>query len=122
MYDFFIGRELNPRIGSFDLKEFCELYPGLIGWLVIDLGMLQKQWQVRNVQGVVSKNIGIHGVPDLQALPKYIVSSACDAMCRLILHMLYAIGNASATSTLSFTAVEAIEQTFGITNRQSWGC
>lgn len=53
LYDFFIGRELNPRIGSFDLKEFCELYPGLIGWLVIDLGMLQKQWQVRNVQGVV---------------------------------------------------------------------
>lgn len=28
IYDFFIGRELNPRIGSFDLKEFCELYPG----------------------------------------------------------------------------------------------
>ena len=27
-YDFFIGRELNPRMGSFDLKEFCELYPG----------------------------------------------------------------------------------------------
>ncbi len=47
LYDFFIGRELNPRIGSFDLKEFCELYPGLIGWLVVGLGMLQKQWQVR---------------------------------------------------------------------------
>jgi hypothetical protein len=31
LYDCFIGRELNPRIGSFDLKEFCELYPG--GWL-----------------------------------------------------------------------------------------
>lgn len=29
--DFFIGRELNPRIGSFDLKEFCELYPGGCG-------------------------------------------------------------------------------------------
>ena len=27
-YDFFMGRELNPRIGSIDLKEFCELYPG----------------------------------------------------------------------------------------------
>ena len=31
IYEFFLGRELNPRIGSFDLKEFCELYPGLIG-------------------------------------------------------------------------------------------
>ncbi|KAL0051038.1 hypothetical protein WJX82_000999 [Trebouxia sp. C0006] len=30
IYNFFIGRELNPRIGSFDLKHFCELYPGLI--------------------------------------------------------------------------------------------
>lgn len=46
LYDFFIGRELNPRISCFDLKEFCELYPGLIGWLLIDLGMLQKQRQV----------------------------------------------------------------------------
>jgi hypothetical protein len=46
VYDFFIGRELNPRLGAFDLKEFCELYPGLIGWLAIDLGMLHRQWQV----------------------------------------------------------------------------
>lgn len=38
VYDYFIGRELNPRIGSLDLKEFCELRPGLIGWLVINLG------------------------------------------------------------------------------------
>lgn len=33
LYDFFIGRELNPRIGNFDLKYFCELRPGLIGWV-----------------------------------------------------------------------------------------
>ena len=45
IYNFFIGRELNPRIGTFDLKHFCELYPGLIGWLMIDLGMLQKQYE-----------------------------------------------------------------------------
>jgi len=47
VYDFFIGRELNPRLGSLDLKEFCELYPGLIGWLLIDIAMAYKQWQVR---------------------------------------------------------------------------
>lgn len=40
IYDFFIGRELNPRIGSFDLKYFCELRPGLMGWVVINLAML----------------------------------------------------------------------------------
>ena len=28
LYDFYIGRELNPRIGSFDWKYFCELRPG----------------------------------------------------------------------------------------------
>jgi hypothetical protein len=31
VYDFFIGRQLNPRLGSLDLKEFCELYPGESG-------------------------------------------------------------------------------------------
>ncbi|XP_029790781.1 delta(14)-sterol reductase isoform X2 [Suricata suricatta] len=40
IYDFFIGRELNPRIGTFDLKYFCELRPGLIGWVVVNLAML----------------------------------------------------------------------------------
>merc|ERR1712176_693637 len=44
IYDFFIGRELNPRIGSFDLKEFCELRPGLIGWAVLNMGMAAKQY------------------------------------------------------------------------------
>lgn len=43
IYDFFIGRELNPRIGTFDLKEFCELRPGLIGWLAINIGMAFEQ-------------------------------------------------------------------------------
>lgn len=43
LYDFFIGRELNPRIGPVDLKFFCELRPGLIGWVILNLGMLSKQ-------------------------------------------------------------------------------
>jgi delta14-sterol reductase/lamin-B receptor len=52
LYDFFIGRELNPRIGSLDLKQFCELRPGLIGWLVINLGMATQQYLVnRSVSG-----------------------------------------------------------------------
>lgn len=28
-----MGRELNPRTGKFDWKFFCELRPGLIGWV-----------------------------------------------------------------------------------------
>ncbi|XP_064407807.1 delta(14)-sterol reductase TM7SF2 [Latimeria chalumnae] len=47
IYDFFIGHELNPRIGSFDLKYFCELRPGLIGWVVINLSMLIKEMELR---------------------------------------------------------------------------
>lgn len=39
-----IGRELNPRIGSFDIKFFTELRPGLIGWVVINLCMACKQY------------------------------------------------------------------------------
>ncbi|XP_013884591.1 lamin-B receptor [Austrofundulus limnaeus] len=38
-YDFFKGRELNPRINNFDLKFFCEMRPGLIGWCLINLAM-----------------------------------------------------------------------------------
>ncbi|RKP23271.1 ERG4/ERG24 ergosterol biosynthesis protein [Syncephalis pseudoplumigaleata] len=36
VYDYFIGRELNPRVGQFDIKCFTELRPGLIGWLVVN--------------------------------------------------------------------------------------
>jgi hypothetical protein len=41
-------RELNPRLmaGTFDLKVFCELTPGLIGWLLLDLGFAAKQYAV----------------------------------------------------------------------------
>lgn len=46
-YDFFIGRELNPRIQNFDLKYFCELRPGLIGWVVINFGLLMKEVELR---------------------------------------------------------------------------
>ena len=46
VYDFFIGRELNPRVGRFfDLKQFCELQPGLIGWVVVNAACLHHQWR-----------------------------------------------------------------------------
>lgn len=47
IYDFFIGRELNPRVGAFDWKYFCELRPGLIGWCVLNVGMAVKQLQLK---------------------------------------------------------------------------
>ncbi|KAK0550910.1 erg24, C-14 sterol reductase [Tilletia horrida] len=44
IFDWFIGRELNPRIGSFDIKSFNELRPGLILWVVLDLSAAAKQY------------------------------------------------------------------------------
>jgi len=45
-YNFFIGQLLNPRDGEFDWKEFCELRPGLIGWLVVNLAMATKAYHL----------------------------------------------------------------------------
>lgn len=46
--DYFYGTALNPRIPpvtGFDLKWFCECRPGLIGWIVLDLGMAAAQYE-----------------------------------------------------------------------------
>lgn len=45
IYDFFMGHELNPRIGPLDLKFFCELRPGLIGWVVLNFAFLLEAYQ-----------------------------------------------------------------------------
>ncbi|XP_053134523.1 delta(14)-sterol reductase TM7SF2 [Hemicordylus capensis] len=47
IYDFFMGHELNPRLGGFDLKFFCELRPGLLGWALINMAMLVKETELR---------------------------------------------------------------------------
>jgi len=43
IYDWFIGRELNPSIGSFDIKSFNELRPGLILWVLVNISMVCEQ-------------------------------------------------------------------------------
>lgn len=49
IYDWFIGRELNPRFdlplfGTVDLKFWCELRPGLLGWMVLNLTYMAHQY------------------------------------------------------------------------------
>ncbi|VVT50259.1 uncharacterized protein SAPINGB_P002680 [Magnusiomyces paraingens] len=44
IFDWFIGRELNPRISDFDLKLFNEMRPGLLLWVIINLAMMHHQW------------------------------------------------------------------------------
>jgi delta14-sterol reductase len=57
LYDFFIGRELNPRIDiparypliggqTIDIKVFNELRPGFIGWIILDLAFMARQYKV----------------------------------------------------------------------------
>ena len=46
MYDYWLGTALNPRIGNFDLKLFCEARPGLISWVAINLFLAAKQYQL----------------------------------------------------------------------------
>ncbi|TNV78652.1 hypothetical protein FGO68_gene873 [Halteria grandinella] len=43
LYDFFIGRELNPRVFGLDLKYFNELRPGLLQWGIYNIAFAYKQ-------------------------------------------------------------------------------
>lgn len=50
IYDFFIGRELNPRImlpifGEIDIKSWLGMRPGLTGWLLLNLTFVAKQYR-----------------------------------------------------------------------------
>jgi Delta14-sterol reductase len=65
LYDFFIGRELNPRVDipdsipliggqSLDIKLFCELRPGMLGWILLDLAFIAHQYRQ---YGTVSDSI-----------------------------------------------------------------
>lgn len=54
---FFIGRELNPSIGSFDIKSFNELRPGLILWVLIDISMACEQAVRRG--GSITDSMGL---------------------------------------------------------------
>ncbi|EPY50268.1 C-14 sterol reductase Erg24 [Schizosaccharomyces cryophilus OY26] len=48
VYDWFIGRLLNPRIGNFDIKVFSELRPGLILWVLLDIAFACRQYVLLN--------------------------------------------------------------------------
>ncbi|ELQ33203.1 Delta(14)-sterol reductase [Pyricularia oryzae Y34] len=59
IYDFYIGRELNPRVtwpffGEIDVKTFLEMRPGLTGWILLNCANIAKQY--RNY-GFVSDSI-----------------------------------------------------------------
>jgi len=50
IYDWYIGRELNPRVtipfaGEIDIKSWMELRPGMIGWIMLNLAFTAKQYK-----------------------------------------------------------------------------
>lgn len=50
IYDWFKGRELNPRInlplfGEVDIKSFMEIRPGLLGWIILDCAFIAQQYR-----------------------------------------------------------------------------
>lgn len=50
IYDWFIGRELNPPmwvpcLGYVDLKTFIEVRPGLMGWQILNLAFVAAQFR-----------------------------------------------------------------------------
>ncbi|KAK3322688.1 delta(14)-sterol reductase like protein [Apodospora peruviana] len=51
IYDWYIGRELNPRVtlpllGEIDVKEFMEIRPGLLGWILLNCTFIAKQYRL----------------------------------------------------------------------------
>lgn len=44
LYDFFLGRELNPRIGPWDIKLFSEVRPGLLLWILVNVACIHHQY------------------------------------------------------------------------------
>ena len=69
MYDFFIGHELNPRVGPVDLKFFCELRPGLIGWVILDLCFVVQSYEERgHVPAALLLIVGFHSLYVADAL------------------------------------------------------
>ncbi|KAL2123447.1 hypothetical protein VTJ04DRAFT_3902 [Mycothermus thermophilus] len=79
IYDWFIGRELNPRvtlpiIGEIDIKEWMELRPGLTGWILLDCAFVAKQY--RNYGYVTDSIVFITIVQALYVLDSHYMEPA----------------------------------------------
>ncbi|XP_018412009.1 PREDICTED: lamin-B receptor [Nanorana parkeri] len=49
IYTFFMGRELNPHIGNFDLKYFIAIQPAINGWVFLNIIMILAEMHVQNL-------------------------------------------------------------------------
>ena len=68
IYKFYMGSELNPRIFGIDWKVFCELRPGLLGWVVIDISVIAQAWNIDNVSTPLLIAVAFHFIYVADAL------------------------------------------------------
>src|SRR5262245_55994682 len=46
LVDYVMGTSLNPRLGAFDMKFFCESRPGLVFWVLLNFSLAAKQYEL----------------------------------------------------------------------------
>jgi len=69
--DFFMGAGHNPRLGSFDLKLFCEARPGLILWMLINASFAAVQY---DRYGFLSLSMVLVGALQLSYVADYFLN------------------------------------------------
>ncbi|KAK7749274.1 erg24, C-14 sterol reductase [Diatrype stigma] len=79
IYDFYIGRELNPRVtlpilGEIDIKSYMELRPGLLGWIVLNWAFVAKQY--RNFGWVSDSAVFVAAIQTIYVLDSQYMESA----------------------------------------------
>jgi delta14-sterol reductase len=79
LYDWFIGRELNPRVtipllGEIDIKEFCELRPGMMGWMLYNFAFIARQY--KNYGYITDSILLVSGFQTLYVLDSFWMESA----------------------------------------------
>ncbi|CAI4217965.1 unnamed protein product [Parascedosporium putredinis] len=83
IYDWYIGRELNPRItlpiiGEMDIKVWMELRPGMLGWLLFNASWVAQQY--RNFGYVTDSIIFITGIQSLYIIDSWYNESSILTM------------------------------------------
>lgn len=91
IYDWFIGRELNPRVtlpfaGEVDIKAWMELRPGMLGWLILDLAFMAKQYKTYgyvtdSMRKRTPRMVFLHLLIDVQSLSLSLKVSTSSTLC-----------------------------------------
>ncbi|CRG85802.1 delta14-sterol reductase [Talaromyces islandicus] len=85
LYDFFIGRELNSRVTlpipfmseasrTIDIGVFCEMRPGLTGWIILNLSNIAQQYRAHGY--VTASILLITGIQAFYVLDSYYMEPA----------------------------------------------